>query len=52
MTETQMVTIRLAVELHERLRRLAFERRTSINAIVTAYVIAGLDKDAGGDEDQ
>jgi hypothetical protein len=45
MVETQAVTLRLPPETHERLRRLAFERRTSINALVTGYVIAGLDSE-------
>jgi len=51
MTDTQAVTLRLPVEVHERLRRLAFERRTSINALVTGYVIIGLDADEDGDCD-
>lgn len=33
--ETQAITVRLPVELYERLRREAFEERTSQAAIIT-----------------
>ena len=50
MTEDlRVVTLRLPAEVHERLRRLAFERRNSINALVTGYVIAGLEAEEDGD---
>ena len=47
--DLRVVTLRLPAEVHERLRRLAFERRSSINALVTGYVIAGLEAEKGGD---
>jgi predicted transcriptional regulator len=45
MTETQTVTFRLPAELHERLRRLAFDLRTSMNVLAIRYISDGLDAD-------
>jgi len=48
--DTQAVTVRLPVPLHERLRREAFEMRTSQAAIITDSLTeryARLDRDEG-----
>jgi len=47
-TANRVMTLRLPAEVHERLRRLAFERRTSINALVTDYVMAALETEEDG----
>ncbi|HUY44238.1 MAG TPA: toxin-antitoxin system HicB family antitoxin [Streptosporangiaceae bacterium] len=47
-TANRVMTLRLPDEVHERLRRLAFERRISINALVTGYVMAGMEAEEDG----
>lgn len=34
------MTLRIPPELHERLRKLAFDRRVSINSLVVAFIVA------------
>jgi predicted HicB family RNase H-like nuclease len=46
--EIRVVTLRLPVKVHEHLRQLAFERRTSINALVVGYVTKGLKDEENG----
>jgi hypothetical protein len=43
------MTIRVPREVHEELRRLAFERHTSINTLVAGYVVKGLAAEDGGE---
>ena len=38
MDETQAITFRLPADLHERLRRVAFERRIPMNTIATEAI--------------
>lgn len=41
--ETQALTIRLPADLYEKLRRAAFDQRTSMNALIIEAVHAKLD---------
>jgi predicted HicB family RNase H-like nuclease len=45
----QTMTIRVPRDVHEKLRRLAFERHTSINTLVAGYVVKGLEDEESGE---
>lgn len=42
--ETQAMTLRIPTDQHERLRKLAFDRRVSMNSLAEAFIAAGLDE--------
>lgn len=45
--DKKKLTIRLTPDTHEELRRLAFDRRRSIDSIVVGWIARGLDEERG-----
>lgn len=45
MSEYKQINIRIAKDLNEQLRQLAFDKRTTKTKLVNKYIKDGLDKD-------
>jgi len=45
MVDTQAMTLRLPADIYEQLRRIAFDRKTSMNALITGAVTEWLRTD-------